>query len=95
MCERVQTVTLRRFINGNCYELVRTRMDVECSLETYHVVRNNKAIFDPRTKIVYVCTMDDVTHFLKMLYSDVPDLHAELTEFDKAWKDYDDAKVTE
>jgi len=85
MCERVKTVMLKRFINGNCYELVRTRMDSECSLEIYHLVRNSKPIFDPRTEIVYVATMDDVAHFLKILYSDDAQMFAELSEFHNEW----------
>ncbi len=92
MCERLETVMLKRFINGNCYELVRTRMDSECSLEIYHLVRNSKPIFDPRTKIVYVGTMDDVAYFLKILYNDDVQMCAELSEFHKEWRVYDDAK---
>ena len=95
MCERVETVMLKRFINGNCYELVRTRKDSGCSLEIYHLVRNSKPIFDPRTKIVYVGTMDDVAYSLKMIYSDVPEMLAELTEFHEMWRKYDDAKGEE
>jgi hypothetical protein len=95
MSKRIETVVLKRFINGNCYELVRTCMDVEYSLEIYHLVRNSKPIFDPRTKIVYVGIMDDVAYFLKMLYSDVPEMLAELTEFHEMWRKYDDAKGEE
>ena len=92
MCERVKTVMLKRFINGNCYELVRTRMDSECSLEIYHLVRNSKPIFDPRTKIVYVATLDYVAAHLMDIYRDDVQMFAELSEFHKEWRVYDDAK---
>jgi hypothetical protein len=36
--------------------------------------------------------MDDVAYFLKILYNDDVQMCAELSEFHKEWRVYDDAK---